>query len=344
MAEYTIELRHVVSRYDIFDFPYSFYDERRKRDFEEHFIRHFYFREIGSDTPERFKFYLEEKMHTVFPYYNELFKTAQIEYSVLDNYNIKETTTMKRENTGSSSGESYTVGTTTDEQSANSNESRQGQRSTSNTGESTANETVQTDGENTHTSTETFDGVANQTIEEGKTKTASETETIDDKIVKKFLDTPQGKVNLDSTDFLTTINQDTKDQSTEKTLTETETGNQTINKTENTEKTTMGTDTSTVETTKKISDTTSGETTETDGSSTNTSSEFTGERRSTNDGAIRSRNEGTTTESVEVTRKGNIGVDTDADMIQKHIKLQKILSQIERMFFDECEDLFMLVM
>ena len=74
-----------------------------------------------------------------------------------------------------------------------------------------------------------------------------------------------------------------------------------------------------------------------------TTNTFTGEERTTADNNTRTRSEGYTTETIEHTKKGNIGVDTDADMIQKHIALQKILTQIEKMFFDECEDLFMLV-
>lgn len=331
MANFTIELRDVVENHNIFDFRYDFYDEKKRPKFEEDFIRHFYFREIGQDTIDKFKLFLEDKMLTVFPYYNELFRTAAIEYSVLDNYNIKETTTMTRENKGSTSGESYNVGTATDEQTANSKEEKAGNSNV------TTSESSHGTSDATRNGSETFEGEANQTVTEDKSKTAHETENADYEDKKRFLDTPQGAVDLSDSRYLTTLNHDTSDRDTTKDLTATEDNEQTTKKTESTERTSTDSSNTTDEREK------SGNESASENVSTTTESTFSGEHRTTNDGAIRSRSEGTTTETIEHTRKGNIGVDTDADMIQKHIKLQKILSQIQKMFFDECEDLFMLL-
>lgn len=331
MARYTVELRDVVENHEIFDFEYDFYDDSKRKKFEENFIRHFYFREIGQDTVDKFKLFLEDKMHTVFPYYNELFKTAAIEYSVLDNYDIRETTTMTRENTGSTSGESYTVGKTIDEQTAKSEEERTGNSNV------TTSESSNGTSDTTRNGSETFEGEANQTVTEDKTKTANETENADYEDKKRFLDTPQGAVDLSDSRYLTTLNHDTSDRDTTKNLSATEDNEQTTKKTESTERTSTDSSNTTDEHEK------SGSENVTENGNTTTESTFSGEHRTTNDGAIRSRSEGTTSETIEHTRKGNIGVDTDADMIQKHIKLQKILTQIQRMFFDECEDLFMLV-
>lgn len=327
MAEYTIELRHVVENHDIFDFDYPFYDEQKRPKFEEDFIRHFYFREICCDTVDRFKVFLEDKMKTVFPYYNELFKTAQVEYSILDNYDITETTTMKRENTGSTSGESYSVGKTIDEQSAETTEDR--------TAHKAGEETATSENNRDASVTTKTDGTESQKVTEDKTLTVNETEKTDDEEIKKFLDTPQGKVDLSDSKYLTTLNHDTKDKTVTKDQTAKEDNEQ------NTEKTLDTTVTATENATDNGQVTTHSEGDES--SETKTGSSFTGEQRSTNDSAIRSRSEGAVTETIELKKKGNIGVDTDADMIQKHIKLQKVLKEIEKMFFKECEDLFMLV-
>ena len=40
---------------------------------------------------------------------------------------------------------------------------------------------------------------------------------------------------------------------------------------------------------------------------------------------------------------GNIGVQTQSDMLEKHLILQKKLKNIEKNFFNECEELFMMV-
>lgn len=320
MAEYTIELRDVIKAHNIFDFPYPFYDEKKRPDFERNFIRHFYFREIGQETVDRFKFYLEDKMNTIFPYYNELFRTAQIEYNILDNYNITEKTTMKRENVGSASGESYAVGKTIDEQNVET------------LIESSTNETEAENTEVNRNNTDTFEGAIDQTISEDKEKTATEASTENYEIVKRFLDTPQGRVDLSDNKYLTTLGQDTDDREINKDLTENENGVQSTTRGENSTKTTVGKDESTGDRTRESKE------------NSKTNSALTGEHRTSNDAAVRSRSEGATSETVEFTRKGNIGVDTDSDMIQKHIKLQKVLTQIEKMFFDECDDLFMLVM
>ena len=53
-------------------------------------------------------------------------------------------------------------------------------------------------------------------------------------------------------------------------------------------------------------------------------------------------NEGQQTETLTLTRKGNIGVMTGSDLIKKHIDLQKELNNIISMFFEkECNNLFM---
>ena len=125
MANYTIELKDVIEHgYNIFDFAYPFYNDDKKPAFEQSFIRHFYFREIGCDTVDRFKLYLKDKMLTVFPYYNELFKTALIEYDKLNNYNLTDKTVRTLENTGKNAGFSSSVGQLFDEQNSEGKQNR----------------------------------------------------------------------------------------------------------------------------------------------------------------------------------------------------------------------------
>lgn len=301
MAKYTIELRHVAEGHDIFPFSYPFYDEKKRQKFEDAFLKHFYFREIGTDTVDKFLFFLEEKMNTVFPYYNELFRTAQMEYSVLDNYNITEKTTMKRENEGHARGESYAVGQTFDEQTTSN--VRRGES------DSEHSETIDTDTKNRQSST----GMG--------IKMTSEEENANQEDIKKFLDTPQGAVDLNDNKYVTTLNHDKADRKNTRDGTTKEDKAEEISGSGSVDTKTDGNS----KTTEDVAE---------DGS-------FTGTQKSTNDGATKMHSKGETTETVEFTRKGNIGIDTDADMIQKHIKLQQILKKIELMFFDECEDLFM---
>ena len=344
MANYTIELKDIVAcGYNIFDFPYDFYDEKKRKEFEEKFIRHFYFREIGAETIDRFKMYLRDKMDTVFPYYNEMFKTTLIEYSVLDNYNMTESTTTTRENTAKSAGVSHSVGQIFEEQEETTTENRN-----TNT-EGTTSETVSDTSEKSRNgSSETTrngssETKAKETDKRDTETTNSETETTSKDDKKRFMDTPMGKVDLSDNKFLTTMNHDTLDGERNTN------GEGTVSDSseKNTESNTTTTDTENTTTT----DTENGTTTREGNGSTTGKEDFEatakgsmkGEQRNTADNNTRLESVGNAIETIEHKRRGNIGIDTDSDMIQKHLKLQKILRKIELMFFDECEDLFMLV-
>ncbi len=102
MAKYTTQLKTLIeSGVDIFDFDYPFFDETKRAEFEQGFIDHFYFNEIGAETPGRFKHYLKVKFRELMPYYNEIFKNALLEYDVVNNYDLTET--LIRETTGEAS-------------------------------------------------------------------------------------------------------------------------------------------------------------------------------------------------------------------------------------------------
>lgn len=323
MAKYTMELRDVVKHHNIFDFKYPFYDTSKQPDFERKFISHFFFHEIGCETIDRFKHYLRDKMETVFPYYNELMRTATIEYSVLDNYNITETYQKEMEQTGKTSNVSSTVGSMNDVQ-----ESEAEQTETNET-------TTTANGSSTTKIDETVDDTKNEnkTIEINETKTLDGEENRTESADKKYLDTPQGLANLQDTKYITNL---TRNEGTGKTETDnTETGNKT--------ETVTGSGTGKTET-DRTSTTTSNDTdtAEAERKQKGTSTQTT-RQKSTNDNNTRGEIVGKQSENYTLTKKGNIGVDTDADMIEKHIKLQKTLQGIEHAFFAECEDLFMLV-
>jgi len=66
MSKYTAQLRTIIdNEFDIFDFEYTRTEASKAivsdEDLEEGFINHFYFREIGFETLERFKHYLKTK-------------------------------------------------------------------------------------------------------------------------------------------------------------------------------------------------------------------------------------------------------------------------------------------
>lgn len=83
---------------EIFDFDYPFYSEERRKQFEQHFIEHFYFDEIGQETPARFKHRLKIKLNLIMPYWNKIFLADELEQRILDNYSVTETYESNTEN------------------------------------------------------------------------------------------------------------------------------------------------------------------------------------------------------------------------------------------------------
>jgi hypothetical protein len=120
MARYTVELRDIVkSGLKIFDFSYTFYDDTKKADFEQKFIDHFYFREIGVETVGRFQHYLKCKCNERLPYYNELLKITQMQYDVLNPYSVTETMEKTSANIKTSTGNINQNGTTNNTETVN---------------------------------------------------------------------------------------------------------------------------------------------------------------------------------------------------------------------------------
>ena len=337
----------------------------------QNFIRHFYFREIGCETLDRFRWYLEDKMKTVFPYYNELFKAAQIEYNILDNYNIREEYERTLEGVDKTKGVSSSVGRVMDEQTTEVNDTRNGETSVTSTGNGsrTDKEITDTDTTNQQNDTTTTESAMTgsktdkETIDNDSTLSRSETGTDTQTGFKdtteetKFLDTPQGLLTLEGANYLTNLTRkegaentkndvykegtlnDTATNDTERNLTSTD------ERSENSDQTHNATGSGTVDTERNLTSNTTQEdtTTGSDQSESKSNASYQAEQKSTHDNNTRSERVTDHVEKSVFTKKGNIGIDTDSDMITKHINLQKVLKNIERMFFDECEDLFMLV-
>lgn len=80
MANFTMEVREMMNHpliNGVFTFDYEFYSDniQDKETFEKLFVSHFYFREIGFETPERFKVKLQAKLNLIMPYYRQLAMT-----------------------------------------------------------------------------------------------------------------------------------------------------------------------------------------------------------------------------------------------------------------------------
>ena len=79
MSNYTIDLAtlHSDPSFKLFDFRYDFYDDNiyLKENFEQMFIDHYLFHEIGFDSVARFKHQLKSFLRIKMPYYKQLYAT-----------------------------------------------------------------------------------------------------------------------------------------------------------------------------------------------------------------------------------------------------------------------------
>ena len=84
MGVYTIEVKELLQLGFHFKLDtYPIFNEDYRSYLNQKIINHFYFREIGAETPDRFNFYLERKMREIMPLYNQLYQSTLIEYDPL---------------------------------------------------------------------------------------------------------------------------------------------------------------------------------------------------------------------------------------------------------------------
>ena len=123
MANFTMEIRELVENpliKGVFTFDYDFYSDnpKDKEEFEKLFVQWYYFREIGFETPERFKLKLQAKLNVIMPYYRQLALTewdkVRTVEEMMTSKNLKETSTHEQSITGnnesSSNGQSNQSG------------------------------------------------------------------------------------------------------------------------------------------------------------------------------------------------------------------------------------------
>ena len=102
IEQMTITLYQMIieDKYELFDFEYPFFDESKRKDFEQQFIDYFLFYEIGQPTPQHFKHVLKSRLNLIMPYWNKILEADQLELRILDNYDVKETSTRTVKNNG----------------------------------------------------------------------------------------------------------------------------------------------------------------------------------------------------------------------------------------------------
>ena len=97
MSKYTTELRYLIENdFDIGLKNYPIFDENYRALLNQKIINHYYFREIGMETAELFKRYLNTTMNEIMPYYNQLYKSELLEFNPF--YNVDKTIVSDKNN------------------------------------------------------------------------------------------------------------------------------------------------------------------------------------------------------------------------------------------------------
>lgn len=145
MSKYTTELRYLIeNNFDIGLKDYPIFDENYREPLNRKIINHYYFREIGFETAELFKRYLNNTMNEIMPYYNQLFKSELLEFNPF--YNVDKTVTADKNNNsvsdfvGNISGKNTQTADT--ENTQTNNGKQQTTTAATSTGESVGNSTT----------------------------------------------------------------------------------------------------------------------------------------------------------------------------------------------------------
>ena len=145
MSKYTTELRYLIeNNFDIGLKDYPIFDENYRESLNQKIINHYYFREIGMETAELFKRYLNNTMNEIMPYYNQLFKSELLEFNPF--YNVDKTVTSDKNNNsvsdfvGNISGKNTQTADT--ENTQTNNGKQQTTTAATSTGESVGNSTT----------------------------------------------------------------------------------------------------------------------------------------------------------------------------------------------------------
>jgi hypothetical protein len=98
MSKYTISIKNLIK--NNFDFglnDYPIFDENYRKTLNENILYYYYEDEIGLETPELFKIYLNRTMNRIMPYYNNLYLAQKelLNKGLFNNINFTESSNRK---------------------------------------------------------------------------------------------------------------------------------------------------------------------------------------------------------------------------------------------------------
>lgn len=100
----------------IFNFDFPIWSEDYRIKLEEKILKRYFNKEIGLETIGLWKFYLNERLNIIMPYYNDLYRTVSVDYDFLTDTNSTEiyTGNKKSEENANYNGKGNMTGSTTE--------------------------------------------------------------------------------------------------------------------------------------------------------------------------------------------------------------------------------------
>ncbi len=172
----------------VFDFDFPIFDEAYRNVLETKILKHYYTREIGEETVGLWKFRLNTTLNEIMPYYNKLYNSELLDFNPLYDVNYTREGNRTTNETGESEGRDVTnetdtmTGTVTDAGSSANTKAMTG--------------TVEDEGTNSETTRTT--GTVTDDGDRSTTNSGTDRETTND--AKKndhwdyYSDTPQGTI------------------------------------------------------------------------------------------------------------------------------------------------------
>ena len=120
MSIYTMQLRYLIDNNCLSPLSaYPIFDENYRIVLNEKIKRHYYFDEIGLETPMLFNYQIETRLNEIMPFYNQMYESTKSKFNPLLDNEIEETIEKIVENVQNSvnqqTGKTTNSATNTDE-------------------------------------------------------------------------------------------------------------------------------------------------------------------------------------------------------------------------------------
>lgn len=159
MSKYTTELRYIIENYNdnetsdnassdefitkalpkLFNFSFPIYDENYRQTLELNIVRHYYTREICTETVGRWKMFLRDRLNIIMPKYNIMYKELEeLQDKLLANIDITESRELQAKGDTNSKSNNTNTGNNKYQENSSANANGEGTNDSTSSGDATS--------------------------------------------------------------------------------------------------------------------------------------------------------------------------------------------------------------